>query len=373
MVTSILSKVKSEPVPPVSQASSFKLSPLTAVQQNPLVASQNAQILATCVIDMKDIEELGEDISKQIGTTTDKIIKKMSVGNFDELGEILTAVQLEASKLDPASYGKPGIIGWLKGKFTDVKKELTLNFKTAEDVFDKLEKQISNHMAVHGEWIKDLDTLYKENYTRYQTLMQTIHVAGKWEEHILLQLKNWPEIDPTSLDAPMKLQERRDVENLLNRLRIKMDYFLRLKTVLENHSPRIRDQQETSRTTISTLKDVVEQAIPAIKSEFTMFLQSLDSKKSNELIGNLRGLVNTTLQKSADTAKDAALQSATNANTPTFSTDTIQHIRTRMLETVIEVKRINQEGATKRAEDAKYIQDSQQEYYKQCVQLGAIK
>ena len=324
-------------------------------------------------VQMSDIDNLGQDVSRQIGATTDKIIKKMTVGNFDELGSILTAVQLEADKLSPASYQKKGLIRWFKNKFTDIKKELTLNFKTAEQVFDKLEKQISDHIAVHAEWIKDLDQLYNENYSRYQQLMKVMEMADAWEASIVKQLETWPEIDTNSPDAAMQVQAKRDVESLLNRLQSKKDYFLRLKTILENHSPRIRDQQETSRTTISTLKDVVEQAIPAIKSEFTLFLQSLDSQKSNEMITNLRGLVNTTLQKSADTAYDAAISSATNAVTPTFSTDTIKHIRNKMISTVTEVKRIQSEAEVRRKEDAQYIMDSQKEYLNQCVQLGAVK
>jgi hypothetical protein len=65
-------------------------------------------------IRMSDVESLGEKVSKEIGLTTDRIIEKMSVGNFDELGVILTSVQHEADKLNPAKYKRSGVIGWIR-------------------------------------------------------------------------------------------------------------------------------------------------------------------------------------------------------------------------------------------------------------------
>ena len=324
------------------------------------------------LIKMEDVDQLGEDLAKKTNATTQKIISKMSANSFDELGQILVTIQTEADKLSPASYSKPGIIGWFKSKFQDVRKELTLNFKSAEQVFTNLEGQISSHIAVHREWIKDLETLYQENFTRYQEVLEIIKRAEGWEQLVQDEIRNWPAIDPNAMDAQMQAQAKVDKENLLRRISIKKDYFIRLKTILENHAPRIRNQQGTSATTISTLKDVVEQAIPAIKAEFTLFLQTLDSKKSGEMVDSLRTLVNTSLKKSADSAKDAAILSATNMNTPTFQTETITHIRTKMLETLSEVSRIHNEGATKRVEDQKYITESQAEYLKALTNQTAI-
>jgi uncharacterized protein YaaN involved in tellurite resistance len=358
--------------PPVTPNTQLTISPLSRPpmdsQAIPHIPAQ-----ANPVIKMSDIEELGTDVSKRVSATTDKIIAKMNIGNFDELGEILTAVQVEADKLNPGKYERNGWMGWIKNRFSDVKKELTLNFSSAEQVFDQLNEQINNHIMVHQTWIKDLELLYSENYARYQELVQTIFVATKWEEYLLNQLATWPEIDTNAVDAPMKVQERRDAENVLSRLRIKMDSFLRRKVIMENHSIRIRDQQETSRTTISNLGEIVGSAIPMIRSEFGLFLHSLDAKKSNTLTTNVQGLVNTTFQKSADTAKEASIQSAIVANTSTVSTETIKHIRDRMLETLVEVQKVQQDAQARRIADAEYIKTSQQDYYNQCVNFGAIK
>lgn len=340
--------------------------PLTQIQK-PVVSSP----LALSVTD-EDIDKLGNDVTKNIGPTTEKIISKMSVGKFDELGAILTQIQVEAEKLDPASIQKKGLAGWWQRKFGDVKQQLTLKLKTAEDVFDKLEEKISQHMAVHSEWVKDLETLYIENYNQYRNIQEIIAQAKSWERNMEAQIKGWPEISPEDPEAMMKVQSKRDAEAVLNRLRRKIDSFIRLRVVTESNAPKIRSQQETSRTTISTLRDIVEQTLPLIKTEFSLFIQSLDAQKSIQLVDSAKDLANKTLTKSADAAKQSAVDAAKAYNNPVLVTDTLNHIRTRMIETVQEVGRIEKEAAATRASDAKMLEESQKQYLQQLQQHGAV-
>lgn len=306
-----------------------------------------------------DVEQLGEGLAKDVGATTEKIISKMSVGKFEELGSILTAVQVQANKISPASLQKGGLIGWWQRNFTDIKTRLTMQFNSAEEVFDKLESKIAGHVTVHTEWIKDLDMLYTENFTRYNRIVEVIAKGEKWIEATQASLNAWPVIEATDPEAPMKIQAKRDAESLLNRLRVKVDNFKRLKVLAENNSPKIRSQQNTSRNTITTLRSIAEETIPMIKMEFAMFLQSLDANKSNELVAAARELSGKTLTSSADSAKIAAVESAKAMNTPVIATDTLEYIRAKMLETITDVRKIESDAHTQRENDAKVIAESQ--------------
>lgn len=309
-----------------------------------------------------DVENLGSDVARQTGATTDRIIKTLGVSSFEEIGATLVAVQAEADQLDPASIQKGGIVGWFQKRFGNVKQQLTMRLKSAEDVFVKLEGKIADHIAVQANWVKDLDKLYEENYDRYVKIRDVIAKGKEWEAVMVENLRNWPTIDANDPEAAMKAQLRRDAESRLNRLRIKLDSFLRLQTLTENNAPKIRNQQETARTTIQTLRDVVEQTIPVIKGEFALFIQSLDAQKSTQLVVNTRGLATKTLEKSADTAKTAAVESAKTLNEASISNETLSLLRTRMLETLTEVRRIETDAQQRRVADEKSIVQGQQQY-----------
>lgn len=326
----------------------------------------------TSLITDETIDKLGESVSQSVGATTQKIVSSMTIGKFEDLGAILTSVSLEAGKLDPASIQKGGIVGWWQRNFTDVKAKLTMQLKTADGIFKDLESKIGGHIIIHQQWVRDLESLYMENYQHYLSLVKEIDKADTFISHIQESLNTWSVISADDAEAAMKVQQKRDVESRLNRLRIKKDNLLRLKTLTETNSPKIRGQQETSRATISTLKDVITQTIPVIQMEFAMFLQTLDSQKSVELAGNVRDLATKTLTRSADSAKMAALNSAKALNAPVITTQTLEHIRSRMLETVNEVKMIERQAEQQRQEDAKLIANSQRNLLTALQSSGSI-
>lgn len=373
---SVLSRIKPMEAPVSAYVDLPETIPGKIIQSSrgPLTQIQKpvSYVPTTTLVTDDDIDKLGVEVTKNVGPTTEKIISKMSVGKFDELGAILTQIQVEAGKLDPASLKKSGLAGWWMKHFGDMKQQLTMKLKTAEDVFDKLEEKISQHMAVHAEWVKDLETLYQENYAQYQQIQEIIKKSKVWEESMDLQLKNWPEVAADDPEAMMKVQAKRDAEAILNRLRRKADSFVRLRVITESNAPKIRSQQETSRTTISTLRDIVEQTIPLIKTEFSLFIQSLDAQKSIQLVDSAKDLANKTLTKSADAAKQSAIDSAKSFNNPVVLTETLNHIRSKMIETVQEVGRIEREAAATRASDAKMLEESQKQYLMQLQQNGAL-
>jgi uncharacterized protein YaaN involved in tellurite resistance len=296
----------------------------------------------------------------------------MGVSSFDEIGATLVAVQAEADALDPATLMKGGIMGWVQRRFGNVKQQLTLRLKSAEDVFDSLGKKIADHITVQSGWVRDLDSLYTENFERYRKVREVIEQAREWERQMVTALEHWPEISIDDPDAAMKAQERRDAEARLNRLRIKIDSFVRLQALTENHAPRIRSQQETARTTIQTLRDVVDQTIPVIKSEFALYIQSLDSRKSVALVTSTRGLATKTLEKSSEAAKNAAIESAQALNAPSITNETLTLLRTRMLDTLTEVRRIETDAQQRRVADEAAILDGQKQYLAELQHRGAV-
>lgn len=335
-------------------------------------APQVQTTMPSLIVTDSDIDKIGESVSREIGQTTQKIIDKMVVGKFDDLGAILVQITGEVDKLDPASLQKGGVVGWLQNKFTDVKATLTMRLKSAQGVFDNLEGKISTHIVAQQEWVQDLETLYHENFAHYQKIVSEMAEVDRLINYVDNQIKNWPEIDLNSPTAAMAIQQTRDAEAKLNRLRMKLDNLVRLKAMTELNSPKIRQQQDTSRVTISTLKDIISQTIPIVKMEFALFIQTVDSQKSIKLTNEVRTLATKTLIKGADGAKMAAIESAKALNTPVITSDTLQTLRNRVLETVVEVKRVETDAQHKREQEAIQIVEGQKSLLTALKAAGTI-
>jgi uncharacterized protein YaaN involved in tellurite resistance len=355
--------VYAEPARPVMPTPVFNAFPATPQVQTSM---------PSLIVSDADIDKIGEDVSREIGQTTQKIIDKMVVGKFDDLGAILTQITGEVDKLDPASLQKGGMVGWLQNKFTDVKATLTMRLKSAQGVFDNLEGKIGTHITTQQEWVRDLESLYMENFNHYQKIVAEMGETERLIAYVDNQIKSWPEIDLNAPTAAMAIQQTRDAETKLNRLRMKLDNLVRLKAMTELNSPKIRMQQDTSRVTISTLKDIISQTIPIVKMEFALYIQTVDSQKSIKLTNEVRTLATKTLTQGADSAKMAAINSAKALNTPVITSDTLQTLRNRVMETVIEVKRVETDAQAKREQEAVQIVEGQKSLLTALKAAGTI-
>lgn len=318
-----------------------------------------------------DIDRIGENVSRDLGQTTQKIINKMAVGKFDELGSILTTISLEADKLDPASLQKGGVVGWFQNRFTDIKAQLTMRLNTAQQVFSGLEEKIGTHIATQQNWIQDMEGLYNENYNHYSKIVAEMREVNNLIKTCEEQVASWPEVDLSDPNAPMQVQLVRDAESRIHRLRLKLDGLLRLKTMTEINSPRIRQQQEASRTAVSTLKGVILN-IPVIMMEFAMFKQSLDVQSSIRLTDSVRDLTEKSLTKGAEGAKMAAIGSAKALNTANISNQTLNTLRSRLLETVTEVRKVETDSIQRCQTDAQELVEGQKTLLTALKQSGKI-
>lgn len=319
-----------------------------------------------------DIEKLGEDNSSSVAATTNKITEKFTVNNFDGLGDILTNVQIQADSLDMSEYTKTGILGKLRRGLTDIRKVLYKRMTSAKEAFDDLETKIANQIAKLSEWNKDLALLYQENYNNHMRLTKQIQQGVELEAHMKAAIERFPAITADDPDAFIKSQQLQEAQTLLNLLQQKVDTWRRLQIICESHGPNIQSKQMAGRNAIDTLKRLMNEMIPMVKMEFAMHLQTLEIQKTIRLVDATTELGNATLTQSADASRNAAIAAAKSANTPMISTQTLNHIRTRMLEAATGVNQIRQEAQAQREADAQQMKDSQAEYLKQLQQQGAV-
>ncbi len=398
MKQSPLSK-KSNPVPPVIETkdprdalNSMIRGGVTggaygALQQYPVVprgssvaanpassALSGAKTTGTTIampISERDVETLGDGLQEGVMGVVEQITKKQSLGEFGALGDILFDVQNEADKLVSGGTGITGALSWVKSKVFDVRKVLTKRLTDANTVFDQLCDKLSTHIAEHQQWITDLQRMKDENYQFYRAVVAEIVKGEAWEKIMRETLANQPAIDPNDMEAPMKAQAFRDAEARINRLTIKLDFLRRLKVLSENNSPTLSSMQDTSLACVDALKLTMGQGIPLIRAEFAKHLQTLRSKDSLSVVKSTRNLMNSSLQKTGASARDAAIEAAEVTNEAMVSNDTLTGLRNMVLETVAGVRQAEQKGQAQRVQDADSMKRDQAVYLQQLQGSGA--
>lgn len=354
---------------PVTPHAASPLAALAKTSQNCPAEIQN-QFRMPVTADQLD--QLGVAEARNIGATTDRITAKFSTASFGALGDILHQVQTQANNLDVSDFTKSGIFGAIRRKTTDLKAMLQKRLQTAESAFDALSTKMTESASMLLEWERDLDDLYKENYQNYIGQRALLDKAVEIERQMQFAIDNFPLISNDDPDVFIKMQLVEEAKAMLNDAQIKADTFRRKIIICENHGPVIKNKIRASGQQRQTLARMVNEVIPLIKYEFAMFKQNLEMQKSIQLVDSSRTLADTTLKVSADSSRDAALAAARSANTPIISTDTLNHIRARMLETVTGVQQIQSDAEKQRKLDEEHMKQSQAEHLAQLQQHKAV-
>lgn len=319
-----------------------------------------------------DIDAIGADTSKNVGTVTDRITERFSTASFGELGDILYNVQTQANSLNADDLMKGGVIGWIRRKGADVKSLLVKRMQTASAAFDELEGKMTDQHTMLQTWEKDLDTLYKENYQNYLSLRRDLDRAEKTAALIKMTIGGWPVIAVDDPDAFMKGQLLAEAQALQNDAEIKCDTLRRQIVMCEVNGPDLTNRIRASESQRRTLTRMINEVIPMVKREFAKFLQTLEMQKSIKLVDSARDMGDQALRLSADSSRDAALAAAKSANTPIVSTETLNHLRTRMLETVTGVQQIEADAQKQREADEQQMKQQQAALLNQLQKRNAI-
>lgn len=334
---------------------------------SPLMVSKPQKELSQfqSVFTLDDVESAGRSIEINSAETTNRIVKSITLNKYNELGDILARLRVQHDSLNPQSVIEATsgnrIIRWFKKQTSDLKVEMTKRLETADVAFESLTKDIEERITRSNQWIVDLDGLYQDNYQNYLSFVKEIEKLESWQTYQQEVVDNFPKIDPNSESAMMDAQKLRDEQYLLHAIELKINNLKRRKIVTENNTQVIRTQQETSRRTVSALREIMA-SIPDLRISFALFKQTLDTQDSINFHAGVKGLLNDSLKAGADNTHKTAVEATKALVNPIIENATLDHIRSRMTETIQSVISIEQSAKQQSIADAKWMEESQAEY-----------
>ena len=229
-------------------------------------------------------------------------------------------------------------------------------YATTEDNLNKIANALDAHRFTLMKDIAMLDGLYKQNEGYFKELSMYI-AAGKKklslvESHDIPALQNKAEKSGSQEDA----QKVRDLIDQANRFEKKIHDLELTRTISLQMAPQIRLVQNSDTMMAEKIQSTIVNTLPIWKNQMVLALGVHHASKAAQAQKLVTDMTNQMLKENADVLKQTTIEAATANERSIVDLETLKHTNEALISTIDEVKRIQEEGITKRLEAEKELQ-----------------
>ena len=295
-----------------------------------------------------DVLQYGSEAQGNISRFSDQILENVRAKDSGHVGELLSSLTSKVEEFnEPASkklVRSIPLVGRLVGKVDDVVNR-----------YDKLSVQVSKISseldASRTEMMKDivlLDNMYHKNVEYFKTLCIYIE-AGKQKikeanEVALPRLR----LEASQSSNPLAMQVVSDFEETVARFEKKVHDLELSRTIALQTAPQIRLIQNNDKTLVERVNSTILNTIPLWKNQMVIALGLVNQQKALQMQKQVADATNNLLRKNAEMLKQNTLDTAKENERGIVDVATIEEVNNRLIETVHEVLKIQQEGRAQR-------------------------
>ncbi len=296
----------------------------------------------------------GADAQKKISTFADTVLGNVKTADTGDVGDILANLITELKGFNTAGDKPRGIRGWF---FTAKKRIANIQAKY-EDVSVNVEAIASNLEGHQVQLLKDVamfNHLYEQNLEYFHELTLYI-VAGekRLEEVRATDLKDLQEKAVASGDA-MDAQAAKDLADQCDRFEKKLHDLKLTRQVSLQMAPQIRLLQNNNALLVERIQSTLVNTLPLWKNQMVLALGLHHSQQAMKAQRAVTDMTNDLLKKNAETLKMGTIETAKESERGIIDMETLVATNQSLIDTIDEVKRIQQEGRTKRFEAEKQL------------------
>lgn len=292
--------------------------------------------------------QYGAAAQKNIASFSESALSSVKTKDLGAIGDDLSKLVTELKDFD-AEEEKKGFLGIFK-KQVDVLENLKTKYTSAEKNVDKIVEALEAHQITLMKDVAMLDQMYALNEKYYKELTMYI-VAGKKRladvrANELEELRKKAEAS----NSPDAAQEYNDYVNLINRFEKKIHDLELTRQISVQMGPQTRLLQNNDTLMIEKIQSSLVNTIPLWKSQMVLALGLEHSKEATRAQQEVTELTNQMLKKNADILKTSTIETAKAAERSIIDIETLQHTNRKLIETLDEVMKIQNQGAAKRKE-----------------------
>ena len=294
----------------------------------------------------------GAPAQKRIAEFSNNVLSQVRTKDSGQVGELLQGLVTQVKGYNPegGSSGssflkKIPIVGSLVEKAEDVKEGYT---KLSVQV-DRIQGGLEQAKLKMMKDIALFDNLYEQNLEYFKNLQLYIQAGEE-------KLKEMQEVTLPKLRAqaqasgdPMAVQVVADFEGSVQRFEKKVHDLKVSKTIAIQTAPQIRLIQNNDKALVDRVQTAIYNTIPLWKNQMVI---ALGLKAQQDTLRLQQAVTNTTnelLKRNAEMLKQNTVEVAKENERSIVDIETVREVNDKLISTIEETLRIQQEGRQKRA------------------------
>lgn len=296
----------------------------------------------------------GATAQSKVADFSTKALENVKAKNLDTVGdELLTLVnQLQSFSTNEKD---DNIFEKIFKKSANTVNGIKAKYDSANKNVEKIVRILENHQITLMKDIHLLDQLYKKNLINFKELTMYILAGNKKLEE--LKAKDLPEALKKAEESklPEDAQAANDLSEAINRFEKKLHDLELTRMVSIQMAPQIRLVQNNDTLMTEKIQSTLVNTIPLWKSQMLIALGLAHSKEAVKAQNEVSEMTNKMLKENAQNLKMATIDTAKESERGIVDIETLTETNKRLIETLQEVRKIQDDGRVKRAEAQKEL------------------
>lgn len=291
------------------------------------------------------ILQYGAAAQNKISDFSQGALDKVRTKDLGEIGQSLNSLVTELKGFDVEDDG--GFFGFFKKQVNKV-ESLKNAYDKADNNVEKVVAVLEKHQIQLMKDIAMLDQMYVLNLQNYKELSLYI-LAGRrklkkaQEEELPKLLEN-----AKKTNLPEDAQAANDYADFCNRFEKKLHDLELTRMISIQMAPQIRLVQNNDTLMAEKIQSSLVNTIPLWKSQMVLALGVENSRQAIEAQRAVTQMTNDLLKKNAETLKQGSIAAAKESERGIVDIETLKNTNEKLIETLDEVMKIQDEGRTKR-------------------------
>ncbi len=293
------------------------------------------------------ILQYGSAAQNKVAAFSETALNNVRTKDIDEVGETLSKLvtQLKSFEVEKEDSFFEKIFKKSTNKITEVKAR----YDDANANVDKIVKILEGHQITLMKDISVLDQLYDKNLTHFKEL--TMYILAGYKHLEKVKSEDLPAALKKAEESglPEDAQAANDLSAAINRFEKKL-YDLELTRMVSiQMAPQIRLVQNNDTLMTEKIQSTLVNTIPLWKSQMLIALGLSHSQEAIKAQNEVTEMTNKMLKENAENLKMATIETAKQSERGIVDIETLTETNKKLIETLEEVKKIQQEGREKRA------------------------
>lgn len=269
--------------------------------------------------------------------------------DLGEVGSMLSDLVVELKGLNFPEEEKKGFKGLFK-KASNNLASLKAQYNKAEVNVDRITTELERHERVLLKDIATMDKMYEMNQAYFKELTMYI-LAGQMKCKELRE-KDLPELQKKAQETglPEDAQAANDFANMIGRFEKRLHDLELTRVISLQMAPQIRLIQNNDSLMAEKIQTSIVNTIPLWKSQMVLALSMEHSRQAMEAQREVSNVTNELLKKNAEALHQGSVNVAKESERGIVEIETLKHTNQELINTLEEVRQIQEDGRTRRAE-----------------------